>query len=156
MIEIYSLLFFNQALELKKLQSPLYEFYNTLNGVPPSPVATANGENILNLPPKSRSPKRLPSRRLSTFADAANIASPKSHLSRNAALHDRTLQEIQPPPVGDLNSQQETISPRFVITSFMTALVPKMSVPFYNLRTSLQHELFRNTKEMGRRALSRA
>ncbi|XP_007034672.2 PREDICTED: mitogen-activated protein kinase kinase kinase NPK1 [Theobroma cacao] len=108
-----------KALELKKLQSPLYEeFYNTLNGGPPTPVGTANGENVLKLPPKSRSPKRLPSRRLSAVADAANIASPKSHtnhLSKNAAVHDRTLQEIEPPPVGEwnglLNAQQETISP---------------------------------------------
>lgn len=126
MIEANLVLFFNQALELKKLQSPLYEeFYNTLNGGPPTPVGTANGENVLKLPPKSRSPKRLPSRRLSAVADAANIASPKSHtnhLSKNAAVHDRTLQEIQPPPVGEwnglLNAQQETISPRFVNTSF--------------------------------------
>ncbi|GMJ08319.1 NPK1-related protein kinase 3 [Hibiscus trionum] len=85
-----------KALELKKLQSPLYEeFYNTLNGSLPTSVGTANGENILSLPPKSRSPKRLPSRRLSAVAD------------------DRTLQEIQP-TVGEwkgLNAQQEIISP---------------------------------------------
>ncbi|XVF28909.1 hypothetical protein REPUB_Repub15cG0073300 [Reevesia pubescens] len=106
-----------KALELKKLQSPLYEeFYNTLNGGLPTPVGTANGENILSLPPKSRSPKRLPSRRLSAVAVAANIASPKSHtnhLSKNVIVHDRTLQEIQPPSVGEwkgLNAQQETVS----------------------------------------------
>ncbi|XP_022762027.1 mitogen-activated protein kinase kinase kinase NPK1-like [Durio zibethinus] len=107
-----------KALELKKLQSPLYEeFYNTLNGGLPTPVGTANGENILSLPPKNRSPKRLPSRRLSAVADAAKVASPKSHtnhLSKTAVVHDRTLQEIQPPSVGEwkgLNAQPETISP---------------------------------------------
>ncbi|XVE81555.1 hypothetical protein DITRI_Ditri15bG0074200 [Diplodiscus trichospermus] len=106
-----------KALELKKLQSPLYEeFYNTLNGRFPNPVGIANGENILSLPPKSRSPKRLPSRRLSAIADAANIASPKSHTNHlsKTDVHKRTLREIQPPSVGEgkgLNSQQETISP---------------------------------------------
>ncbi|KAE8690505.1 Mitogen-activated protein kinase kinase kinase NPK1 [Hibiscus syriacus] len=69
-----------KAVELKKLQSPLYEeFYNTLNGSVPTSVGTAEGENILSLHSKSRSPKWLPSRRLSEVADAANIVSPKGH-----------------------------------------------------------------------------
>ncbi|KAH1091391.1 hypothetical protein J1N35_018648 [Gossypium stocksii] len=103
-----------KALELKKLQSPLYEqFYNTLNGSLPTSVGTANGENILSLPPKSRSPKRLPSRRLSAVADAANMVSSKSrmnHLSNTAVVHDRTLQEIQPPSVEEWKGQ-DIISP---------------------------------------------
>ncbi|XVF38159.1 hypothetical protein REPUB_Repub20aG0076000 [Reevesia pubescens] len=112
-----------KALELKKLQSPLYEeFYNTLNGGLPNPVGTADGENILSLPPKSRSPKWLLSRKLSAVVDSANIASPKNHtnhLSKNAVVHDQTLQEIQPPSVGEckgLNAQQETISPSMSFT----------------------------------------
>ncbi|KAE8686726.1 Mitogen-activated protein kinase kinase kinase 2 [Hibiscus syriacus] len=106
-----------KAQELKKMQSPLYEeFHNTLNGSLPTSVGTANGENILSLPPKSRSPKRLPSRRLSAVADASNIVSPKGRknpLSNTAGLRDRTLQEIQPPvrEWKGLNAQQETISP---------------------------------------------
>ncbi|XVF63187.1 hypothetical protein PTKIN_Ptkin09bG0067900 [Pterospermum kingtungense] len=107
-----------KALELKKLQSPLYEeFYSTLNGGFPNLVGTANNENILSLPPKSRSPKRLPSRRLSSVVAAANIASPKSNtnnLSKIAVVDDRTLQEIQPPSVGELkghSAQQETVCP---------------------------------------------
>ncbi|TYJ17584.1 hypothetical protein E1A91_A09G061500v1 [Gossypium mustelinum] len=103
-----------KALELKKLQSPLYEqFYNTLNGSLPTSVGTANGENILSLPPKSRSPKRLPSRRLSAVADAANIVSSKSrmnHFSNTAVVHDRTLQEIQPLSVEEWKGQ-DIISP---------------------------------------------
>ncbi|GMI64518.1 NPK1-related protein kinase 3 [Hibiscus trionum] len=106
-----------KAVELKKLQSPLYEeFYNTLNGSLPTSVGTADGENILSLPPKSRSPKRLPSRRLSVAADAANTVSPKghkNHISNAVGVCDRTLQENQA-PVGEwkgLNAQQETISP---------------------------------------------
>ncbi|XP_022748954.1 mitogen-activated protein kinase kinase kinase NPK1-like isoform X2 [Durio zibethinus] len=109
-----------KAVELKKMQSPLYEeFYNTLSGSPLTPVGTANGENILSLPPKSRSPKRLPSRRLSAVDCAANITSPKihsHHLSKTAVVHDRTLQEIQPLSVVErkghlLNAQQEIFSP---------------------------------------------
>ncbi|XP_040933629.1 mitogen-activated protein kinase kinase kinase NPK1 isoform X2 [Gossypium hirsutum] len=103
-----------KALELKKLQSPLYEqFYNTLNGSLPTSVGTANGENILSLPPKSRSPKRLPSRRLSAVADAANMVSSKSrmnHFSNTAVVHDRTLQEIQPLSVEEWKGQ-DIISP---------------------------------------------
>ncbi|KAK8704935.1 hypothetical protein V6N13_048547 [Hibiscus sabdariffa] len=108
-----------KTVELKKLQSPLYEeFYNTLNGSLPTSVGTAHRENILSLPPKSRSPKRgLPSRRLSAVADAVNIVSPKGHknpLSNTAGVPDRTLQEIQPPggECKGLNTQQETVSPR--------------------------------------------
>ncbi|KAK8681062.1 hypothetical protein V6N13_053469 [Hibiscus sabdariffa] len=107
-----------KTVELKKLQSPLYEeFYNTLNGSLPTSVGTAHRENILSLPPKSRSPKRrLPSRRFSAVADAVNIVSPKGHknpLSNTAGVPDRTLQEIQPPggECKGLNAQQETVSP---------------------------------------------
>lgn len=140
MIETNSVLSFHQALELKKLQSPLYEqFYNTLNGSLPTSVGTANGETILSLPPKSRSPKRLPSRRLSAVADAANMASSRSrknHLSNTAVVHDRTLQEIQPPSVEEWKGQ-DIISPRFVNASLRSALaylcIQKYYVLFFNL-----------------------
>ncbi|KAL4309481.1 hypothetical protein GQ457_01G022560 [Hibiscus cannabinus] len=102
-----------KALELKKLQSPLYEeFYNTLNGSLPTCVGNANVENILSLPPKSRSPKRLPSRRLSAVADVANIVSPKG-LKNTLSNTDWTLQENQPPVEEwkGLNARQNTISP---------------------------------------------
>lgn len=115
----------HQALDLKKLQTPLYEeFYSTLNASShPRAVGIANGENFLNLPPKSRSPKRLPSRRLSAAVlGAANTASPgrqKDHVSNPNSIQDRALQEIQPPQVNDwkellLDAQKERISPRFV------------------------------------------
>ncbi|KAJ9182070.1 hypothetical protein P3X46_006102 [Hevea brasiliensis] len=112
-----------KALDLKKLQTPLYEeFYNTLNAVdPPSTVGTANNENITNfpnLPPKSRSPKRLPSRRLSAL-DAINSVSPGSannKVSTGSSIQKRALQEIQQPQVNEskdllLDAQQETITP---------------------------------------------
>ncbi|GLT81449.1 hypothetical protein SLA2020_528340 [Shorea laevis] len=104
-----------KAIELKKLQTPLYEeFYNALNATGHA-VGTGNGENLL--PPKNRSPKQLPSRRISTAFDVANIASPGGRLESNAAaVHNRALQELQPPQINDLkglvlHSQQETGSP---------------------------------------------
>lgn len=109
---------------MKKLQTPLYEeFYNTLNAVGlPSAVGTANNENstnLPNLPPKSRSPKRLPSRRLSVV-DAINSVSPSNTNNKvsTGSIHKRALQEIHQPQVTEwkdplLDAQQETITPRF-------------------------------------------
>ncbi|KAK9288473.1 hypothetical protein L1049_016930 [Liquidambar formosana] len=113
-----------KALDLKKLQTPLYEeFFNTLNAAGPlSAIGASHGENvanILNLPPKSRSPNRVPSRRLSTAVDAANNASPGSRMKRVSnvgGLSNQTLQEIQSPQLSEwkeltLDAQQEPISP---------------------------------------------
>ncbi|KAI8566229.1 hypothetical protein RHMOL_Rhmol02G0023900 [Rhododendron molle] len=69
-----------KVIDLKKLQSPLFEeFYNSLNA-PSSPrtMGNENKENLTNnltLPPKSRSPKQSPSKRLSAAVDAAYTAS---------------------------------------------------------------------------------
>ncbi|KAG5560110.1 hypothetical protein RHGRI_003410 [Rhododendron griersonianum] len=69
-----------KVIDLKKLQSPLYkEFYNSSNA-PSSPRTMGNenkenSTNNLTLPPKSRSPKQSPSKRLSAAVDAAYTAS---------------------------------------------------------------------------------
>ncbi|KAH9765182.1 mitogen-activated protein kinase kinase kinase 3 [Citrus sinensis] len=116
-----------KALDLKKLETPLYEeFYNTLNATGhPRGVGITNGENLMNLPPKSRSPKRLPSRRLSAAVlGAANSASPghqKDRVSNVNSIQDQALQEIQPPQLNEwkellLSAQKETISPRMSIS----------------------------------------
>ncbi|KAJ8442742.1 hypothetical protein Cgig2_011012 [Carnegiea gigantea] len=61
-----------KALDLKKLQE---EFYNTVNMASPKVV---NGDDALsNLP--SKSPRRAPSRRLSSAIDVSRTASPVSH-----------------------------------------------------------------------------
>ncbi|KAG7996324.1 hypothetical protein I3843_01G153800 [Carya illinoinensis] len=94
-----------KALDLKKLQTPLYEeFYSTMNATSlPGVVQTAHGENaltILALPPKSRSPNQAPRRRLPSVVDAANNSRPVSHtkiLLNVSGVHDRALQEIQQP-----------------------------------------------------------
>ncbi|CAI0559898.1 unnamed protein product [Linum tenue] len=121
-----------KALDLKKLQTPLYkEFYSTLtaNDPPPRVAGKKNYENMRNssislLPPKSKSPKQLPpSRRLSSVVDAPTSSSPGMTASYrandNSIIHSRALQEIQPPQIsewktGILNGeQQEPITPSF-------------------------------------------
>ncbi|CAL1411407.1 unnamed protein product [Linum trigynum] len=121
-----------KALDLKKLQTPLYkEFYSTLtaNDPPPRVAGKKNYENMRNssislLPPKSKSPKQLPpSRRLSSVVDAPTSSSPGMTASyranENSIIHSRALQEIQPPQIsewktGILNGeQQEPITPSF-------------------------------------------
>lgn len=112
-----------KALDLKKLQTPLYEeFYNnTLNAAgPPSAVGKSheNVTNFLNLPPKSRSPNRTPTRRLSAAVDAACISNSANHTKRGlnvGTISDRTLKEIQSPQLSEwkellLDAQQEPVS----------------------------------------------
>ncbi|KAJ9700258.1 hypothetical protein PVL29_005872 [Vitis rotundifolia] len=112
-----------KALDLKKLQTPLYEeFYNnTLNAAgPPSAVGKSheNVTNFLNLPPKSRSPNRTPTRRLSAAVDAACISNSANHTKHGlnvGTISDRTLKEIQPPQLSEwkellLDAQQEPVS----------------------------------------------
>ncbi|KAK3027221.1 hypothetical protein RJ639_041639, partial [Escallonia herrerae] len=111
-----------KAVDLKKLQSPLYEeFYNSLNvSGPPSALETENKENVstnMNLPPKSRSPSRMPSRRYSAAIDVTCIASPGAlpKRSSNAGLKsDQTMQEVLSPQrewKDVLDSRREPISP---------------------------------------------
>lgn len=111
---------------MKKLQSPLYEeFYNSLNSAsPPNTVGTEDKENMsnkLNLPPKSKSPNRAPSRRFSAAVDVAYAASPGSRskrVSNVGSLSNQTSQEAKSPPRGELkevfDSNLEPVSPRFV------------------------------------------
>ncbi|XP_028119373.1 mitogen-activated protein kinase kinase kinase NPK1-like isoform X1 [Camellia sinensis] len=113
-----------KALDLKKLQTPLYEeFYNSLNAAgSPSPVGIENKENLgsnLNLPPKSRSPKRLPSRRLSAAVDVAYTATSGTHSQRVSiigAKSDQTLPHVHPSKPSEwkelpVDAPRELISP---------------------------------------------
>ncbi|GFZ22064.1 NPK1-related protein kinase 3 [Actinidia rufa] len=114
-----------KALDLKKLQTPLYEeFYNSLNAYgSPSPFGIENKENVannLNLPPKSKSPKRLPSRRLSAAVNVAYTASCGTHsqrVSHIGTVPNQTPQEVLPSEPSEwkevlLDAPQELISPR--------------------------------------------
>lgn len=84
----------------------------------PIAVGIANGENCSNLPPKSRSPKRLPSRRLSAAVFTASPGSKMDPVSKLNSMHDRALQEIPPPQLNEwkelLDPQRDTIRPRFI------------------------------------------
>ncbi|KAL9447348.1 hypothetical protein AB3S75_014918 [Citrus x aurantiifolia] len=76
-----------KALELKKLQTPLYEeFYNSLNSAcSPSFVESVCDEtspNYLKLPPKSRSPSRAPVGTSPVAVDAVSTGSPGSNGKR--------------------------------------------------------------------------
>ncbi|KAL3828815.1 hypothetical protein ACJIZ3_017617 [Penstemon smallii] len=106
-----------KAVELKKLQTPLYEFYNSLNVAgPPSPVGTVNKENVTsncNLPPKSRSPSRVGNRRLSTAIDVEYSSSPGSCSRRVSNIGDVNFQASQDVKGILLESQRDSLTPRF-------------------------------------------
>ncbi|POO02238.1 Serine/threonine protein kinase [Trema orientale] len=102
-----------KALDLKKLQTPLYEeFYNNTINAAGHPVGIRDSENLpsfLNLPPKSKSPSRLSSRRFSAMVNTAKTASPwtKSH-TKNISNASRPLQEIQPPQLSEWKGLLDT------------------------------------------------
>ncbi|KAL0376591.1 UNVERIFIED_CONTAM: Mitogen-activated protein kinase kinase kinase NPK1 [Sesamum calycinum] len=104
-----------EALELTKLQTPLYEFYNSLNvAAPTSPVGIGNKENVsnnCNLPPKSRSPNRVGCRRLSTAFDAEHSSSPGSGSRRVSNIADVNSRASQDVKELILDSQQEPLTP---------------------------------------------
>lgn len=112
-----------KALDLKKLQTPLYEeFYSIMNAAGShGAIKMANGGKVLNvssIPPKSRSPKQAPCRRLSAAVYAANHTGNGGHTKNKSnawVVQDRALQEIQPPQAGEwkellLDSQRESPS----------------------------------------------
>ncbi|KAJ0677368.1 putative mitogen-activated protein kinase kinase kinase STE-STE11 family [Helianthus annuus] len=114
-----------KALDLKKMQTPLYEeFYNSLNAAI-SPVGNENKENSsshLNLPPKSKSPNsnnRLLRKRLSSAVDVSYIgrsANRSDRVSNIGGVNDPNLHECLSPSHAQLNenvldSQKHAISP---------------------------------------------
>ncbi|KAF5454018.1 hypothetical protein F2P56_023716 [Juglans regia] len=112
-----------KALELKKLQTPLYEeFNNSLLACSPSFVETTRGETTpkyLKLPPKSRSPSQGSTGAPSPPVDALNTGSPGNN-SRCASnignASDRSTQDVPSPPLSDwkgrlAEAQQEPSSP---------------------------------------------
>lgn len=106
-----------QALELKKLQTPLYEeFYNSMNGTcSPSYVDSTFEETTpryLKLPPKSRSPSRGPVGTPSMAVDAHSTGSPGSNGKRVSNICNASDQTSQDIPLVD--GQQEPGSPRCV------------------------------------------
>ncbi|XP_058112174.1 mitogen-activated protein kinase kinase kinase NPK1 [Magnolia sinica] len=99
-----------KALELKKLQSPLYEeFYNTMNAASPNVAGKTysdDAKSIPKLPPKS--PSRVASGASSRLVDAAKTTSPSSGSRRfsssSGGVTNQVLQEI---PLPQLNEWKE-------------------------------------------------
>lgn len=115
-----------QALELKKLQTPLYEeFLNSFPACSSSFVESTRDETTpkyLKLPPKSRSPSRGPTGGASPVVDALNTGSPGSNskcVSNVGSASDQSSQDVPSPPLNDwkgrlVDAQQEPSSPRLV------------------------------------------
>ncbi|KAL9240799.1 hypothetical protein vseg_014977 [Gypsophila vaccaria] len=97
-----------KALDLKKLQE---EFYNTLNTASPTVFGATDSDVLCNLPTKSKSPSRLPSRRLSNVADVSKIASPVNHTKpvSDNNLGEQSLKEM--PEIRELQKEGFIASP---------------------------------------------
>lgn len=115
-------------MELKKLQTPLYEeFFNSLN----TPCSPALGESkcdetapsYLRLPPKSRSPSRAAAGTSTTATDGVGSGSPGSNNSRRISNVGNASNQSSPdvglPQSSDLKGLangglQDSSSPRLV------------------------------------------
>ncbi|PNY11898.1 mitogen-activated protein kinase kinase kinase anp1-like protein [Trifolium pratense] len=112
-----------KALELKKLQTPLYEeFFNSLNAscspnVIDSPSDDTPDKKYLKLPPKSKSPSRMPISSPSKPVD--NAVSPGSNGRSSATVgnvNSHGSQDVPASPINErkgmvVDSQQEPFSP---------------------------------------------
>ncbi|RDX94719.1 Mitogen-activated protein kinase kinase kinase ANP1, partial [Mucuna pruriens] len=112
-----------KALELKKLQTPLYEeFYNSLNtSCSPNVIDSASDDTAarkyLKLPPKSRSPSRVPIGSPSKAGD--NAGSPGSNGRASSTVghvNNHSSQDIPASPINEwkgliVDSQQQPSSP---------------------------------------------
>ncbi|KAK7258862.1 hypothetical protein RIF29_24450 [Crotalaria pallida] len=102
-----------KALELKKLQTPLYEeFYNTFNtscspNVINSPIDEAGSRKYLKLPPKSRSPGRAPGSTPSKAVD--NAGSPGSNDRSSSIVGNVNKHGSQDVPASPLTERRRLI-----------------------------------------------
>lgn len=115
-----------QALELKKLQTPLYEeFFNSLNAscspnVIDSPSDDTAGRKYLRLPPKSKSPSRIPFSSPSKVDSAGSPGSNGRSSSTVGNVNSHGSQDVPSTPINErkgviVDSQQEPFSPRFYL-----------------------------------------
>ncbi|CAN8269618.1 unnamed protein product [Cochlearia groenlandica] len=96
-----------KAQDLKKLQTPLLEeFHNAMN--PGTSLGDTNSYKLPNLPNISKSPKRLPSRRLSSISDAipSPLKSSKRTLNTSRVMQPGT----EPTQVNDSTKKAVTSS----------------------------------------------
>ncbi|OMO62517.1 hypothetical protein CCACVL1_22781, partial [Corchorus capsularis] len=142
-----------KALELKKLQTPLYEeFYNSVNVLcSPSFIENKRDEtppNYLKLPPKSRSPSRGPMGTPSSAADAISTGSPGSNNSRRVSnignASDQASQENSSPQLSDrkgvlLDGQPEPSSPSVVFSEIQRKWKEELDQELERKREMLRH-----------------
>ncbi|KAJ7977973.1 Mitogen-activated protein kinase kinase [Quillaja saponaria] len=103
-----------KALELKKLQTPLYEeFYNSMYAsCSPDVVESRNDESTpkyLKLPPKSRSPSRGPVGTPSKAVDSGNnrsLGTSSRSTPNEGNASDQIPQDIPSPPHNDLSPSE--------------------------------------------------
>ncbi|KAM7481359.1 hypothetical protein LguiB_005942 [Lonicera macranthoides] len=110
----------DKALELKKLQTPLYEeFYNSLSASSVEATCDEGARNYLKLPPKSKSPNKVPIGTPPTATDAVTNASPGSsnkRMSNVSCASTQSPQDTSSPQCSDwkgllVDTQKESISP---------------------------------------------
>jgi mitogen-activated protein kinase kinase kinase ANP1 len=106
------LLFLLQALDLKKLQTPLYEeFYNTVNaGNSQGADQTTKGKftNSPKLPPRGKSPPSKMRGGVSPTCDNLNNTSPVSYskqFPRSSVESSRILREIASPQLNEFGDK---------------------------------------------------
>ena len=111
------LFYFNelhQALELKKLQTPLYEEFRSISNaaIAPAPIKVAKSKVMSDVSNVTSSIGRSASQAWRRFSmvGSANVASPggshTKYRSKLSGAHCRPLQEIQP---SELNESEETL-----------------------------------------------
>ncbi|KAL5560770.1 hypothetical protein UlMin_036981 [Ulmus minor] len=116
-----------KALELKKLQTPLYEeFFNGFNAAASPSYADCTCDEttlrFLKLPPKSRSPSWCPIASPSAAIDVLSTASPGSNgrrASKICGANDQILKDTPSPPLSVWkvlldDAQQEPNNPSFL------------------------------------------
>ncbi|KAL5222173.1 hypothetical protein ABZP36_026886 [Zizania latifolia] len=105
-----------KAIDLKKLQTPLYEFYNTVNaGISPGVSDACRVNNITNpqLPPLGRSsPIKMEGVAAEPICGNLNNASPKScarRFSRSSVENGRILREVASPQLNKFEDKVHDI-----------------------------------------------
>ncbi|CAA0834761.1 Mitogen-activated protein kinase kinase kinase 3 [Striga hermonthica] len=105
-----------KAFELKKLQTPLYQFYNSSNVAGPSSSGDGDKENApdnCNLPCNSKSPSRVVSKRLSVVVGADLSMSPRRCSKRVSITSTMNIEASQDMKELLLDSLQEPATVRF-------------------------------------------
>lgn len=128
-----------QALDLKKLQTPLYEeFYNSLNVAAIGNIHDESSPNYLKLPPKSRSPSRVANGTSTLLVEAANTESPWrcSRRVSNSGISIQSSREVPSPQPNEwrdlVDTKQEPEALRFVkLLTYCQIIRVIFARPFY-------------------------